>query len=142
FGSTLDDVANGVAVDASGNVILVGAFRDTINFGGATLTAVWGGVGAKGSDVFIAKFSPTGAHLWSQRYGSAVDDSANGVAVDSGGNIVVVGSFRGLVSFGGASFTSNHDTWDLFLAKYSPDGQHVWSETFGGTGTDNGNSIA
>ena len=53
------DEVNGIAVDNNRNVIIVGFFDGTINFGGSDL------VGNAG-DIFIAKFSPTGQHIWSK----------------------------------------------------------------------------
>jgi hypothetical protein len=126
FGGTdTYDMANGVAIDSAGNIIVVGSFSADVGFGGATLTS-------KGSaDVFVAKFSPNGDHLWSNRYGDTQYETANTVAIDTGDNIIVGGTFqngqRG-VNFGGAVFTVPDQSYDGFVAKYSAAGQHVWSK--------------
>ena len=88
------------AVDSSGNVVVVGAFSGTVNFGGGPLTS------AGGSDIYVAKYSSTGTHLWSRRFGDASGSTAYGVAVDTSGSVVVVGSFTGTVNFGGSPLTS------------------------------------
>ena len=142
FGDSLDDVAHAVTVDVSGNVIVVGSFKGTINFGGGPLTAYYSGFGAKTRDLFVAKYSPTGAHLWSKSAGSFGDDIAYGAAVDAGGNVLVVGSFVGMVDFGGTTLASAADSADIFLVKYSSTGQLVWAKGFGGDGIDTGYGVA
>ena len=64
FGGTSDDIAYGVALDGSGNVVIVGQFQNTVDFGGGALTS------AGDRDIFVAKYSPSGAYLWARRYGS------------------------------------------------------------------------
>ena len=89
FGSTSGDTGNSIGVDGSGNVVVTGYFAGTVNFGGGSLTS------AGGVDAFVAKFSSAGSHLWSKRFGGANNDAGNSVAVDSSGNAVVTGYFRG-----------------------------------------------
>ena len=127
--------ASAVAVDGQGNSIVVGSFQRTVDFGGGSL------VSAGGSDVFAVKYSPTGQHLWSQRFGGIDEDVAQGVAVDRNGNVFVTGYFAGSANFGGATFTAVGQT-DIFLAKYSPTGGHLWSSRFGGYNPDRGYAVA
>ena len=65
-------------LDPSGNLVVTGTFSGTVNFGGAALTDAGGG------DIFLAKYSPTGTHLWSERFGSASSfgEVVNHLAVD------------------------------------------------------------
>jgi FlgD Ig-like domain len=51
FGSTLGDLGYAVAVNASGNVVVTGAFYGTVNFEGGNL------VSAGSNDMFLAKYS-------------------------------------------------------------------------------------
>lgn len=51
---------------------------------------------------------------------------ARELAIDRWGNTVVMGSFQGTVSLGGAPLTA--DANDLFVAKFNMSGQHVWSQ--------------
>jgi uncharacterized protein (AIM24 family) len=129
------DSGNGIGVDDSGNVVVVGFFESSVNFGGGSLTS------AGGSDIFVAKYSPTGAHLWSKRFGGTNYERATGVVLDTSGNIIVTGNFAGSVDFGGGALTSAGG-YDIFVAKYSPSGTHIWSKRFGNTGTDVANGIA
>jgi len=135
FGDTLVDEAVSVALDASGNVVVTGNFRGTVNFGGGAL------VSAGLKDIFVAKFDPAGVHQWSQRFGDASDQSATSVAVDASGNVIICGAFTGTVNFGGGVLTSAGST-DIFVAKFNAMGAHQWSRRFGGVLSQLGNSVA
>ena len=135
FGGTGIDGGYSAATDASGNVFLAGSFSGTVDFGGGAL------VSAGIDDIVVAKYSPTGAHLWSQRFGSTGSDVGNFVATDASGNVFLAGTFNGTVDFGGGALVSAGGT-DIIVAKYSPTGTHLWSQRFGSTGNDAGNSVA
>lgn len=68
-----------------------------------------------------------GLHVWSKRFG---DNSIQGARVrsDAAGNVVVAGNFNGTINLGGADLTG---TFDVFLAKFDKDGNHLWSKRFG-----------
>ncbi len=135
FGSTSNEGGNTVAIDASGNVIASGYFTGTVDFGGGNLISL-GGI-----DVFLAMYNSAGTHVWSQRFGGTSSDTGRGLAIDSTGDIVVVGSFAGTANFGGANLVSAGGG-DVFLAKYTSAGAHVWSQRQGGTSTDDATDIA
>ena len=135
FGSTSTDRGYAVAVDGSGDVFVTGVFTGTVNFGGGGL------VSAGSYDIFLAKYNSAGAHQWSQRFGSTIDDYGQAVAVDESGNVFVTGYFTGTVNFGGAGLVSAGGT-DIFLAKYNAAGAHQWSQRFGSTSYDAGYSVA
>jgi len=134
-GSSGDDRANSVAVDAWGNVAVAGYFSGAVNFGGGLL-------GSGGSwDGFVARYSETGGYLWARDLGGASTDEAFGVAADPSGNVVVVGGFQGTANFGGATLTSA-GFWDAFVAKFGADsGTHLWSKSFGGALDDLANAV-
>jgi len=140
-GMLANSAGRAVAVDSSGNVVLTGYFFGTVDFGGGPLPS------AGGPDIFVAKYSPAGTHLWSRRFGSPTasaiaSESGNAVAVDSGGNVVVTGIFEGTVDFGGGPFTASTQK-DIFIAKYSATGAHIWSRhALNATGAVSGNGVA
>jgi CheY-like chemotaxis protein len=120
---------NAVKTDNQGNVIVAGKFSGSVNFGGTILTS------RGGFDVFVCKYSASGTLLWVRSYGGNVDDTAQGVAVDSGGNVYVTGHFSGTVDFGGGPLTSAGGIGytDIFVAKYTANGAPVWSKRYGGS---------
>jgi hypothetical protein len=135
------DQGNAIAADDAGNVFVTGYFGkatmgDTgVNFGGGALFS------AGGYDVFLVKYSATGQHVWSRRFGGTGTDTGMAVGADSAGNVFVGGTFEGSVDFGGGSLTSA-GLRDIFLVKYSAAGQHLWSKRFGSSGDDVVNSLA
>jgi hypothetical protein len=142
FGDANVDQAKGVAVDpVTGNIAVVGSFQGTLDFGSGAMTAANAG-GALYDDAFVAVLAPDGTSRWSKRFGSTVEDSANAVAVDSQGNIVVVGRYRLLVNFGGSDLQSYNNTQDIFVAKFSSAGTHLWSMGFGNLYPDEANGVA
>jgi hypothetical protein len=74
--------ADGVR-DAAGNRYVGGSFTGSIDLGGGTLTS------AGGSDAYVAKYAPDGAHLWSRRWGGVNDDYASKPAVNAAGELGV-----------------------------------------------------
>jgi chitodextrinase len=138
IGSTGSDLGSGIGVDDSGNVVVIGQFQGTVDFGGGGLTS------AGGSDIFVAKYSSSGAHVWSKRFGGTGNDSGNAIAVESNGDVVLTGFFGyfgSAVDFGGGPYTSAGGM-DIFVAKFSASGAHIWSKPLGGTGQDTGLSVA
>lgn len=136
FGAALVDNANSVAVDTAGNVAITGTFYNTVNFGGANL------VSAGSADIFVAKYNSAGTHIFSARYGSTSDfDGGYGIAEDNNNNTIITGNFSGTVDFGGGAKVSN-GAWDIFIAKYSSTGTHIWSKAIGGSNIDEGIGIA
>ena len=135
FGGANDQEGTAVAVGAGGAIFAGGRFEQTVNFGGSTLTS------SGGHDVFIAQFTSAGAHSWSKRFGSSLDQTATSLAVDDSGNFVAVGNFASTIDFGGGTLTNNGSD-DVFVARFSSDGSHVWSASFGGTSDQHANAVA
>ncbi len=111
-----------MALDSQGNIIVAGSFSGRQNFGGGDIVS-HGAV-----DIFIAKYSSSGAYLWSQAIGGAGSDWAKAVAVDPTGNIFITSwSGSGSVDFGGGPI----NILSAYLAKYSPDGYYQWARSLG-----------
>jgi hypothetical protein len=139
FGSTANDVGQAVAFDSSGNLYATGYFTGTVDFGGGPLTSN----GSTNPDVFLIKYSSTGVFVWSKRIGGIYTDAGTGVAVDSGNNVIVVGTVNGLstgttVDFGGGAVSIFRDL-NIFVAKYNSAGTYQWAKTYGSSsgGTNN-----
>jgi hypothetical protein len=123
FGSPQSDAAVGIAISTSNEALIVGSLGGSINLGGGNLNH------AGSNDFYVAKYSSSGAHIWSKTIGSSGDDQAADVDIDGSGNVVVTGYFSGSVNFGG-TVLSSHEATAPFLAKYSSSGSHLWAKTF------------
>lgn len=135
YGSDGYEVGQRVATDDAGNVFLSGDVQGELTFGGGILT------GAGGGDIFLAKLDPAGNHLWSERFGDEMTQSARDIAVDANGNLIMVGRFEGTVDFGGGVLTAA-GSFDVFVAKFDSAGNHVWSSQFGDSGYQEARSVA
>lgn len=136
FGAAGDQISRGVAVDADGNVVVVGYFQGVLDFG------VGGELPNNGSaDVFLAKLNSSGSPMWARSFGGTEADFGGSVAVDGSKNIAIAGNAEGPLELGGAGL-SHQGSKDVFVAKYDSEGEHLWSHTFGGPQRDDGQDIA
>jgi hypothetical protein len=141
---SLQAVSRNTATDNAGNIVTVGYFFNTVNFGNGPLVSVGG------KDSFICKYNSAGNLLWAKGFGSVGnDEGAQAVVIDSIGNIIVVGSFAGAVDFGGQTLTAvgnQSDPYapDIFVVKYDNANPPnlVWVKQFGGTYSDHGRAVA
>lgn len=101
------DAARGVATDADGNVAVVGYTSGAL--GGANHGII---------DTFVALYSPTGTLKWIRQPGRADLDGAQGVAINTAGQIFVVGFQPGTTS-----------AYEGYLAAYSSAGVEQWRRT-------------
>ncbi|WP_437506402.1 SBBP repeat-containing protein [Sorangium sp. So ce1099] len=113
YGNVAAQNVGGVAVDQTSHVLLTGDFGGTVDFGRISLMA-------RGShDVFVVKLDPAGETVWAGGFGDAMAQSAEDVAVDALGTILLTGHFSGSIGFGGEVLTSA-DGDDAFVAKLRP----------------------
>ncbi len=125
FGDASAQLNYGVAVDKEGNVIFAGSFAGSVDFGGGVL------VSKGGRDAFVSKLDSSGVHIWSKRFGDGENQDGLSVAADAAGNIFLAGSFAGTLSDLGTSPFTSAGSRDIFVAKISPSGEHLWSKAFG-----------
>jgi hypothetical protein len=87
---------------------------------------------------FVASYEPDGTLRWVKLFGDARGSSRYGVMdVEPGGGFVLTGEMTGRLSFGGEELVGNEDgklpdsqTYvepRLFVARFGPEGAHVWS---------------
>jgi uncharacterized repeat protein (TIGR01451 family) len=143
LGGVYEDEANGVVVDGSGNIHVVGTTSsDDLPMVNAQQPVIGGGGIFFTSDAFIAKLSPNGSNvLYSTYLGGDVDESGAGIGIDPAGSIYIVGwttSTNFPTSAGAVQSSYNGGAGDLFVAKLNPAvaGHNgiVYSTYFGGRG--------
>lgn len=89
-----------------------------------------------------ALFGMPGEALWSTQIGGPQDDGAYGIAADSDGNLIVVGTFQGTFTVGQTTLQSTGAN-DIFVAKLlAADGSIAWIKSFGEAGDDKANRVA
>jgi hypothetical protein len=124
-----------------------GATSGTTGTGGVDFTTVassgTGGTGGTGGSTPACESgSTTGPFLLASRFGGAGDQAGAAVTTDAAGNVLITGVFAGTVNFGGGDLTSTDADVDLYVAKFSATGQHLWSQRFGEVKAQVGTAIA
>lgn len=127
------DTGRGIAVDTAGNVLVAGQSKDV--------------TGTVAGRVYVAKLSSAGALTWERRFGSRDNgagfaDTANAVAADAAGNVLVAGHFGSPIATFGATTLTNAGLNDLFLAKLDANGATLWIRPAGASGDDRALAVA
>jgi Beta-propeller repeat len=157
LGGSSDDVANDMAVDAAGNVYLIGT---TLSSDFPTTTGAFDRTFSPIKDVLVTKLNPTGSALvYSTLLGGNATpvpaggtdefEAGRGIAVDAAGNAYITGqttSSNFPTTAGAFDRTLNvatFDATDAWVAKLNPTGSAlVYSSFLGGFSLDDALAIA
>ncbi len=116
-----------VAADAQGNILVTGVFNGAVDFDPSSAVRE---ATSRQEDIFLAKYSPDGALLWLNVFGSALADESFHLKLDAAGNVYLTGYFQNSVDLdpqeGRVAMIASQGQKDLFLAKYSPAGDFLW----------------
>ncbi len=143
LGGNASDIANGIAVDANGNVAIVGS-TDSLNF--PTVNAVQASAGSDNRNAYVTKLNPGVPSIVFSTYlrGNGVDNALD-VAIDSSSNVYVTGLTNSSDFLTANAFQSTYSggfNGDAFVTKLTGDGALTYSTYLGGNGTDVGHGIA
>ena len=139
------DFATAVEVDKQGNAYVLADFYDSLVYdsSAAGLSVFKSNAGL--SNIYLAKYNPSGNLLWAKNLGGISIDKSSDLSLDTAGNVFVTGSFYKTIYLN--PLVSNADTLkakgqgDIFIAKYSSNGNFIWSKQIGSTGFENSSSI-
>jgi photosystem II stability/assembly factor-like uncharacterized protein len=150
FGGSSDDSSNRIAIDAAGNIVIVGS-TSSDDFP-TTAGVVQRVLNTPLRDAFVTKFNGAGHGLiYSTFLGGSGSDEAMAIAVDAAGNVYVTGDTTSedfpvttgamqsrLSRVPGPGFPPD----DAFVTKLNPDGtQLIYSTFLGGTFFDHAKAI-
>jgi hypothetical protein len=115
-----------VAFDEDGGVVVTGRASGTVDFGGVVHMA------SADDDIFIASYTSSGDFRVSQVYPAPQPQHANAIAVDAGGRLLVAGDLLAAVQLGpNADSLLVAGGTDGFVGRFTPQGQHLTSFSFG-----------
>lgn len=134
IGGTWWDNSYDIAIDPTGNVVVVGRFyyqggpRD-FDPGPDTFYLTAGH-----EDIFVLKLNTDGEFVWAVAFGTAPDESRGySLAIDDDGSILTTGYFRGNVDFDPDSVDTYNmtsaGTWNVFYHKMDADANFLWARS-------------
>ena len=126
LGSTSLDNSSDVVVDSSGNIYATGKTDGNLD----------GNINQGKYDIFLVKYDTNGNKQWTRQLGTKEWDAANGIKLDSSGNIYVTGE-----TAGNLDDNINQGYYDMFLIKYDTNGNKQWARQLGSKKSDIGNGI-
>lgn len=135
-GGTSSDKTRAVTFDREGNVFLASECIGDSTFGDKPHRS------AGGMDMCLVKLDPKGHAQWVSSIGGSKTDRAYGVVTDAAGNAYVTGHFESTDAIVNGQPLPNQGSYDVFTAKFAPDGRVLWVKTAGGAGYDYGHGIA
>lgn len=123
-----------VHTDNNNNVYVLGGFNSpSITIGTTTLT----NYGSGSYDIYLAKFNSDGDLIWIKSISETNNESAEGLTVDSSGNVYVGGRFNSSSITLGTTVLNNATTSGAaFLLKFNPSGDPIWNKVINGSGDD------
>ncbi|MDX2181877.1 MAG: SBBP repeat-containing protein, partial [Bryobacteraceae bacterium] len=140
WGGSDFDWLQGLAVSPGGEAVIVG-YTHSGNF--PVLAAAQSGL-AGFNDAYAARFSGSGAPVFSTYLGGSASDYGYAVALDPDGNAYVAGATNS-VNFPvtvGVVQSVNGGGGDAFLTKFSPAGARLLSTFHGGSGVESAYAVA
>ena len=124
-----------VFVTATGDIEVVGRATDNATVGGASICCR---NSEFGTNTFLARYSPTGDHIWSTGI-TGGDFFFRGAGADADGGMVVGGGLIGTMTFDGQTFTGGGDIFEQGLRfsagivlRTDPQGHLSWIRVYQG----------
>ncbi len=134
-GGTAKDQSLALTVNSLGEVLIAGMFEGWMYLESDTLKSV------DGSDLFLAKYSPKGALIWSRREGGKGFDGGYDITCDMNNNVYLLGNYTNLPEDRAIGALERQKGNHIFVGKYSHEGELIWVKPTRGEGAVFGNSI-
>ena len=128
LGGVSDDIGEGIATDAAGNIVLAGSVGGDIDFGAGAIP----GTGAR--DLFLAKYDAAGGYVTARRYDRGPPLGGAFVSLDGGGNVLVGAGVSSSFDFGSGEQTVTDN--QILVAKFDSTLALTKVKVFGGAADD------
>jgi hypothetical protein len=139
IGSSYECIANDIAIDINGDVLLTGKFGGyTMSIGTLSLNATsafW--------DMFLLKINSAGTVLWGKLVGTYNGPTESyAIATDQFANVFITGLYSDASLAIGSTTLINYGDDDMFIAKYTSQGNFLWARSAGGKAWESGSAIS
>lgn len=133
IGGKIDDYGSSIDIMENTSLYISGIFKDTAAFGNDLLIS-------KGDrDLFLAKMDLDGNVAWGKQFGGKGMDVVMKISIE-GENIYATGGYRDTAYFEEETLISYGDE-DIFVAKFSKDGDLGWIKQLGSDAYECGQAI-
>jgi hypothetical protein len=143
----------GFAVDGEGNFYMTGFFTGILSgkdigkamVGDIAIKSTLNKGGGTAEEIFIAKWDKDCKAVWAKAEGGAGYERGHDIAVGADGTVAVTGAVDMGAVFEKKNLKVNAVKtfeWDIFIARFTPDGKLIDVETVGGPVMDMGNGVA
>ncbi|MHA2106371.1 MAG: SBBP repeat-containing protein [Candidatus Hodarchaeales archaeon] len=145
LGGGKEDVGEGIGIDSQERIVITG---NTETAGFPVLNAYDSSYNGPSEiyfegDAFIASFYPNGTLYWSTYFGGSQSDFGADLVIDSQDNIIITGSTDSTdFPVLNADDSSHNGNEDAFLAKFTSNGELLWSTFVGDIGHEFGMGVA
>ena len=143
MGGSFSALVHSLCIDSLGDVIVVGGFEGSVNFGeglGGNVTA------SNGGDILVLKLNATLGGTWLRVYGGNADEAAYGVVTSAENAIYFTAGFRSTtINFGGVTLNNSggsNGNNEIAVVRLTASGATSWATAAGGAGNDRGWDIA
>lgn len=142
-GGSYNDRGLAIATDAAGNAFVTGYYNSLTAYFG--LQQLINDTTNRTSDVFVAKYDPSGNLVWVKGGNGNDNDVAQSIATDTAGNVYVAGYYySGSLIFDNDTlnnFDGSLGTDDIFVAEYNGTGGLLRALTVGNVSNEAANGI-
>lgn len=126
YGTDLTDYVRGMSIDEDDNILVIGKFKNEINFDDISLTSMGS------TDIYIAKYNPDGEVVHAFSEGGSSYEDANPIIAGANGDFFISGIFYGETILNGETISTENPT-GIYLAKYNSASVFQWVEIINGT---------
>ena len=131
---------DGLSYDRKGNILILGSFQSNL-LAKPNQRRI---NGKGGTDIFLTRMDTSGISSWTRHIGGQYGEYGVAIEIDNSGSIFISGNYKDSTDMdptigkfylrGNGNATPNF--WDVFIAKYNPQGKLLWSKGFGGKGSE------
>ncbi len=132
----------GLCLDNLGNIYTTGSFSSSSDFDPDSSVYNLNRTGFNG--LYISKLNSNGNFVWAKSFKGNSLALGFDIFVDDSNNVYTTGTFRGTTFFNSNNLTDSSisaGNTDVYILKLDSNGNFVWINQIGGTGSDNSKSI-
>jgi PKD domain/RTX calcium-binding nonapeptide repeat (4 copies)/Beta-propeller repeat len=129
FGTQGNDSVQGMLVDSTGIYLAGNTWGTFADAGRQNIDLV--------SDAYVRKYDLDGTAVWTRQFGTAVNDFAHAISIDSSG-VYVVGDTEGRLPGQTRILTGFPDS---FVRKYDFDGAELWTRQYGSSSPNSARGV-